>query len=206
MISVCSYTLEKYGASTTQKMVSLVPGGIIRCQSTCCYTEHLHILALGENRILLSTTRMLLVTGSISPTDCCRLDHRRRKMFYKAWPANRTDHFCSSDCCMTGHCSCKFCCHTELVDKLYADLQQVFSKGFADANVNAMFLTKSCCRAAVESAKALSAMVDGNLPNQDRAVQAGAPQLLCHMASSLPQCSPSETGCHAELSCRCCLD
>ncbi|KAL3156347.1 hypothetical protein ABBQ38_000664 [Trebouxia sp. C0009 RCD-2024] len=44
--------------------------------------------------------------------------------------------------------------------------------------------TQTEFRAAIESTKALSALVDGNLPNQDRAVQAGAPGLLCQMASS----------------------
>lgn len=98
-------------------------------------------------------------------------------------------------------------CHVEFNVKMHLGLPSglpIPLSRLCKDPTSTMFLTDSCCRAAIESTKALSTMVDGNLPNQDRAVQLGAPSLLCHMASSAG-CSHS-AGCQAELSCRCCQD
>ena len=39
--------------------------------------------------------------------------------------------------------------------------------------------------------KALAALTDGSLPNQDRALQAGAPALLCRAAQAAMQSGPT---------------
>ncbi len=47
--------------------------------------------------------------------------------------------------------------------------------------------------------KALAALTDGSLPNQDRALQAGAPALLCTAAQAAMQSGPTTD---AEIACK----
>ena len=55
------------------------------------------------------------------------------------------------------------------------------------------------CRASIEAMKALAALTDASLPNQDRAVQAGAPAGLCQAALQLTQ---SEAPADPEAACK----
>ncbi len=56
-------------------------------------------------------------------------------------------------------------------------------------------------RASIEAMKALAALTDGSLPNQDRALQAGAPALLCRVAQAAVQ---SGSTADAETACKPC--
>lgn len=58
------------------------------------------------------------------------------------------------------------------------------------------------CRASIEAMKALAALTDGSLPNQDRALQAGAPALLCTAAQAAMQLGPTTD---AEVACKPCF-
>lgn len=58
------------------------------------------------------------------------------------------------------------------------------------------------CRASIEAMKALAALTDGSLPNQDRALQAGAPALLCTAAQAAMQSGPATD---AEIACEPCF-
>lgn len=62
----------------------------------------------------------------------------------------------------------------------------------------AITLTKFCHRAAVQATKGLSALIDKSWSNQDRTVQAGAPNLLCQLASFS---GASAADCDAEIPC-----
>lgn len=57
-------------------------------------------------------------------------------------------------------------------------------------------------RAGIESMKALAALTDGSLPNQDRALQAGAPPLLSQVSEAAMQSGPSAD---AETACKHCF-
>ncbi len=57
-------------------------------------------------------------------------------------------------------------------------------------------------RASIEAMKALAALTDGSLPNQDRALQAGAPALLCRAAQAATQSGPTAD---AETACKPCF-
>ena len=54
----------------------------------------------------------------------------------------------------------------------------------------------------MEAMKALAALTDGSLPNQDRALQAGAPPLLCTAAQAAMQSGPATD---AEIACKPCF-
>ena len=54
-------------------------------------------------------------------------------------------------------------------------------------------------RACIEAMKAVAALTDGSLPNQDEALQAGAPALLCQVAQAAMQSGPTA---HPEVACR----
>ncbi|KAL0054103.1 hypothetical protein WJX82_003853 [Trebouxia sp. C0006] len=57
--------------------------------------------------------------------------------------------------------------------------------------LSAALADSACDRASIEAMKALAALTDGSLPNQDRALQAGAPALLCTAAQAAMQSGPA---------------
>ncbi|KAL0024042.1 hypothetical protein WJX77_011314 [Trebouxia sp. C0004] len=57
--------------------------------------------------------------------------------------------------------------------------------------LSAALADSACDRASIEAMKALAALTDGSLPNQDRALQAGAPALLCRVAQAAMQSGPT---------------
>ena len=70
-----------------------------------------------------------------------------------------------------------------------------------DKTILLMTLRRRCGvrRARIEAMKAVAALTDGSLPNQDEALQAGAPALLCQVAQAAMQSGPAA---HPEVACR----
>lgn len=70
-----------------------------------------------------------------------------------------------------------------------------------DKTILLMTLRRWCGvrRARIEAMKAVAALTDGSLPNQDEALQAGAPALLCQVAEAAMQSGPAA---HPEVACR----